>query len=270
MTREQVELDCPAALVFDAQGRLLVVAHADNRILAIQKDGHVVTVAGHGPPGTATDDGDLGGDGGPAREATLQEPVEMAFDSGGDLYFSDRDNHAVRRIDTHGIITTVAGTGDPGYRGDGGPATKARIERPQGLVVTADGTLYFSDGDNAYVRRVDPAGTITTIAGKGTKNPIDPETLLLDAHGGLLVSDTSSIRRMTTGGRLTTIAGKPNPDAQGDEPCTGIGGRATDAVLTPSSLAVGPHGDVFIGTNTCGVLRLGSDGVLSQYVPAAS
>ena len=228
----------------------------------------MVTVVGGGPPGTASDDGDLGGDGGPATKATLQEPIELAFDTKGNLYIADRDNHAVRKVDTHGVIATVAGTGDPGYTGDGGPATKAKLYRPQGIAVTADGTLYISDGDNTYVRKVDPHGTISTIAGKGTKQPIDPEEMLLDANGHVIVSDTSSVRRMSPTGLLTTIAGRENPDATGSEACTGIGGPATKAVITPSGLAVGPGGDLFIATNTCGVLRLGSNGILSQYVPA--
>jgi serine/threonine-protein kinase len=266
--RTEVELDCPAGLMFQPSGVFLVVAHADNRIVAIHTDGTVHTVVGNGPPGTASDDGTLAGDGGPAVKATLQEPTEIVRGRSGDYYFSDRDNHAVRRVDRNGVITTVAGTGDPGYSGDGGPATKAKVSRPGSLVVTPDGVLYFTDGDGTYLRKVDTKGIVSTIAGEGTAHPIGPQTLALDVAGHLVVGDTSSVRRLSPGGTLTTIAGQPNPAAQGDEKCSGIGGPATQAVITPVGLAYGPGGALYIATNTCGVLRLGSDGLLTQYIPA--
>jgi sugar lactone lactonase YvrE len=266
--RTEVELDCPAGLAFEPSGVLLVVAHADNRIVAIQPDGTVRTVVGDGPPGTASDDGTLAGDGGPAVKATLQEPTELVLGHSGDFYFADRDNHAVRRVDRNGVITTEAGTGNPGYSGDGGPARKARIQRPGSPVVTPDGDLYFTDGEGTYLRRVDKKGIISTIAGQGTAHRIDPQALALDPSGHLVVSDTSSVRRLSPTGTLTTIAGTPNADAQGNEACTGIGGPASHAVITPVGLAYGPGGALFIATNTCGVLRLGPDGILTQYIPA--
>ena len=266
--RTSVQLDCPAGLAVDDAGRLLVAAHADNLVMAIGSDGRMVTVVGMGPPGTLTDDGALVGDGGPATGAQLQEPTQLAFDGQGNLYIADRDNHAVRRVDTQGVITTVAGTGDPGFGGDHGPATDAKLFRPQGVAVTPDGSLYISDGDNARLRKVDRHGVITTIAGKGTKLPIDPEQLLVDSEGLLIVADTSSVRRLSPAGVLTTIAGRPNADATGAEPCSGIGGPATKAVITPVGLAIGPGGELFMSTQTCGVLRLASDGTLRQYVAA--
>jgi streptogramin lyase len=266
--RTEEELDCPAGIMFQPSGVFLVVAHADNRIVAIQPDGTVRTVVGNGPPGTASDDGNLAGDGGPAVKATLQEPTEIVLGRSGDYYFSDRDNHAVRRVDRNGVITTVAGTGDPGYSGDGGPARKAQVSRPGSLVVTPDGVLFFTDGDGTYLRKVDTKGVISTIAGEGTARRIGPQVLALDPAGQLVVSDVSSVRRLSANGTVTTIAGKPDPAAQGNETCTGIGGPATNAVITPVGLAYGPGGALFIATNTCGVLRLGPDGILTQYIPA--
>ena len=266
--RTSVQLDCPAGLAIDRSGRLLVAAHADNLVMAVESDGRMVTVVGMGPPGTLTDDGALVGDGGPATSAQLQEPTELAFDGRGDLYIADRDNHAVRRVDAGGVITTVAGTGDPGFSGDHGPATEAKLARPLSVAVTPDGSLYVSDSDNGRLRRVDPHGIITTVAGKGTKQPVDPGSLLVDSEHRLIVADPSSVRRLSAEGVLVTIAGKPNPDATGEERCRGIGGPAREAVITPTGLAVGPGGDLFIATATCGVLRLASDGTLQQYVAA--
>ena len=113
---------------------------------------------------------DYGGDGGPATSSYLNNPVALLLDAAGNLYISDSGNNAIRMVTPSGIITTFAGdgTGNAGYSGDKGPATKALLSDPKGLAMDSYGNLYIADHDNSVIRRVDPAGTITTIAGNHT------------------------------------------------------------------------------------------------------
>ena len=122
----------------------------------------ITTAVGTGEKGFA-------GDGGPASEALLNGPFDVCFDRAGNLYFSDTFNNRIRRVDAaSGIITTVAGNGDKAYSGDDGPATKAALNEPYGIVIDHDGTLFIADRLNRRVRRVDAAtGIITTLAGTG-------------------------------------------------------------------------------------------------------
>jgi sugar lactone lactonase YvrE len=122
----------------------------------------ITTAVGTGEKGFA-------GDGGPAGKALLNGPFEVCFDRAGNLYFSDTFNNRIRRVDaTTGLITTVAGNGEKGYSGDGGPAIAAALNEPYGVVVDRDGNLYIADRLNRRVRRIDAAsGVITTLAGTG-------------------------------------------------------------------------------------------------------
>jgi DNA-binding beta-propeller fold protein YncE len=124
----------------------------------------VTTVAGNGAAGYA-------GDGGPAASAMLNNPFDVAFDAAGSLVFSDTYNHCIRRIGARtGTIETVAGCGEAGYSGDGGPGPKARFNQPYGVAVGRDGAIYTADRLNAVVRRIDGAtGVVSTFAGTGTK-----------------------------------------------------------------------------------------------------
>jgi len=122
----------------------------------------ITTAVGTGEKGFA-------GDGGPAEKALLNGPFDVCFDRAGNLYFSDTFNNRIRRVDAaSGIITTIAGTGDKGYSGDGGPAIAAALNEPYGIVIDHDGTLFVADRLNRRVRRIDAAtGVITTLAGTG-------------------------------------------------------------------------------------------------------
>ena len=106
----------------------------------------------------------------PATDATLNNPFDVVFDTGGNLVFSDTFNHCIRRVDAKtGIIETVAGTGEAGYSGDGGPALQASFNQPYGLAIGLDGAIYAADRHNAAVRRIDGAtGIVTTFAGNGS------------------------------------------------------------------------------------------------------
>lgn len=119
------------------------------------------------PPGTITTAvgtgvGGYDGDGGPASSAELNWPRNMAIDPRGNLYIADTNNHRIRMVSPDGIITTVVGTGEPGYDGDDGPADRARLNAPRDVEVAADGTLYIADTGNHCVRKVTPEGIITT------------------------------------------------------------------------------------------------------------
>lgn len=122
--------------------------------------GDINTLAGNNALGAA-----YTGDGGPATGSTMNNPVAVLLDPAGNLYVTDNGNNVVRRIDTQGIITTVAGNGIAGFAGDGGPALQASLNSPKGLALDANGNLYIADTVNSVIRMVEPDGVITTIAG---------------------------------------------------------------------------------------------------------
>ncbi len=163
--RPAVSVSLAAGIAVDSSGNFLLVDTAGNRIRRIGADGTVTTVVGTGKRGYA-------GDGGPALKAQLSDPKAIALDSMGNLYVADSSNNRVRRIDSSGIIETVAGTGTKGYSGDGGPALKARLSGPTGIAVDGRGTIYLYDSGNNCVRRIDAAGIITTVAIGKPDDPI--------------------------------------------------------------------------------------------------
>ena len=207
--------------------------------------GKLTTLAGTGRPGYS-------GDGGPARKAELFDPAGVAVDGKGNVYVADYDNQRVRKISAKGIITTVAGTGKAGFSGDGGPARKAQLNLPADVAVDDHGNLYIADFRNFRVRKVTPAGIITTIAGNGafgnadgqaTKVPLEsPFGVAVDRRGIVYVTVGQSVRAIT-GSKSTRIAGSlayHNPFVVGD------GGAALLSDLqTPAGIAVSPTGTVY-------------------------
>ncbi|MCA9713618.1 MAG: hypothetical protein KC468_02875 [Myxococcales bacterium] len=173
-----------------------------NRVRLIQR-GVITTVAGTGEAAYS-------GDGGPGQAAALQWPTALELGPAGALYIADTFNHVVRRLEPDGAITTVVGTGVVGAEGDGGPATGAQLNQPFGLALDDDGTLYIGDRGNFKIRRVDPGGTIETIAGVGVEGLEGDGGPALEASfgfvarvaldgDGLLVADqsNSTVRRIT-------------------------------------------------------------------------
>jgi sugar lactone lactonase YvrE len=237
-----------AAAMLAAALLALVVASAG----AINATQAIATVAGTGTAGFA-------GDGGPAVAAQLDSPTGLDVDPPGGataanpgLYIVDRQNHRIRRVDTLGVITTVAGTGAPGFTGDGGPAAQAQLNEPAGIALDADGNLYIADTGNHRVRRVDTAGIITTIAGTGSPGfagdggPAalaqlnQPTAVVADGNAKLYVADTGNHRVRTIslgGGPIATVAGTGAAGFSGD------GGPGTGAQLNaPSGLAYDAEG----------------------------
>jgi sugar lactone lactonase YvrE len=152
----RAKLSDPENIVVDARGRVFFTDQINERVRMIDVDGTITTVAGTGEAGDT-------GDGGPATDATLNSPYGLAIDAAGNLYVADSKGARVREIARDGTITTVAGTGVPGYSGDGGRATQAQLSQPSSLAVDASGDLFIGDSGNRDVRIVDPQGVITTV-----------------------------------------------------------------------------------------------------------
>jgi trimeric autotransporter adhesin len=152
------ELSAPSGVAVDWQGDVYIADGGNFRVREVAPVGTISTVAGNGTSG-------FSGDGGRATAAGVN-PIAVAVDAKANLYISDYGNNRVRKVDSAGIITTVAGNGRQGFSGDGGRATAARLNDPRGLAVDSHGNLYIADSRNNRVRKVSPAGKITTVAGK--------------------------------------------------------------------------------------------------------
>ena len=161
------QVNNPYGVVIGPDGALYFCDLDNQRIRRLNlATGTTTTIAGNGERG-------YGGDGGPATDAMLNMPHEIQFDARGDLYIVERDNHAVRKVDMQtGIISTVAGTGEAGFSGDGGPAAAAQLRAPHSIVFASDGRLLICDIGNHRMRRVDlETGLIETFAGTGEREP---------------------------------------------------------------------------------------------------
>jgi uncharacterized protein (TIGR03437 family) len=228
----------------------------------------ISTVAGNGRAGYS-------GDGGPATNAAISDPRGVITDPAGNVYFCDRGNNAVRKIDTAGIITTVAGTGVAGYNGDNIPGTQAKLNSPWRVTIDPAGNLYIADSGNDRIRKLAPNGIITSVAGTGkagysgdggpaTSATLNfPEQAELDAYGNLYIADSGNnvVRRIGTNGVITTVAGNgfgAIEDNNNDElgGYAGDGGPATKAELSgPVSLAIDPSDNLWISDQGNNVVR---------------
>jgi|GEM_PF-2586680 len=207
----KAKLSVTAAVASTEDGIFYIADQKNNRIRRVA-GGVITTVAGNGRPG-------FSGDGGPATEASLNEPQGVAVTPDGTLYISDTGNHRIRKIDAAGIISTLAGNGEDRFSGEDEPAGGASLNYPKGLTVAADGTVYVADTRNNRVRRIDTGGTITTVAGngeagfggdggQGPRASLDaPQAVALAADGALYIADTGNKRiRRVTAGTIATVA----------------------------------------------------------------
>ncbi len=225
-------LNGPRGVFVDGSGNIYIGDWLHHRIRKVDASGIISTVAGNG---TAA----FSGDGGPATSASLNSPFGVFVDGSGNIYIVDRTNHRIRKVDTSGIITTVAGSSTFGFSGDGGPATNARLRNPQGVSVDGLGNIYIADSSNNRIRKVDTSGIITTVAGNSTSGfsgdggPATsaslktPSGVFVDGSGNFYIADQLNhrIRKVDTSGIISTVAGKGTSTFSGD------GGPATSASL---------------------------------------
>ncbi len=256
-TATKTDLDSPRGVAVDGAGDLFIADTYNHRIRKVDTNGIIATVAGNGSLGYY-------GDGGLATGTGLAYPFGVAVDGAGNLFIADTYNHRIRKVDTNGIITTIAGIGVAGYRGDAAAATNAELQDPEGLALDRAGNLFIADTYNHRIRKVDTNGIITTIAGNGaagysgdgsaaTNAQLSyPGGVTVDGAGNLFIADSSNgrIRKVDTNGIITTVAGNGNPGSSGD------GSSATEAELyLPSGVAVDGAGNLFIADDYNHLIR---------------
>ncbi|PWU06152.1 MAG: hypothetical protein C5B51_12970 [Terriglobia bacterium] len=229
-------LNYPYGLAVDLAGNVYVADLGNFRVRRIGLDGIINTEAGNGKKGSA-------GDGGPALNAPLMTPRNLAVDAGGNLFIAEFDGHRVRKVTPDGKMSTVAGTGVAGFRGDGGLATGAQLGYPAGLAVDRYGAIYIADSQNQRIRKVGPGGTIVTVlGGSAATTLLTPTSLALDTAGTIYVADRSDIvRAYTASGTWSNVAGTGIAGFSGD------GGPASAAKLAAAhDLAVDTVGNLYI------------------------
>jgi RHS repeat-associated protein len=266
----QASLRHPAGLAADGAGNIYVADQMNNRIRKIDTNGIITTIAGDGQAG-------FSGDGGQATQAELHNPAGLAADGAGNIYVADQMNNRIRKIDTNGIITTIAGDGQAGFSGDGGQAAQAELNMPSAVATDSYGNVYIADSNNNRVRKADPAGIIYTIAGDGQTgysgdgsqaehaSLYHPSGVAADSAGDIYIADqlNNRIRKVDRGGVISTIVG--NGKNCGLTGCQlGDGGQALQASLNgPTGVAVDGSGDIFIAdTSVSRIRRVDPTGVI--------
>jgi trimeric autotransporter adhesin len=280
----QAQLNRPESVAIDSSGNIFI-ADTDNGVIreVVASSGLIQTVAGSASLGAG-----YSGDGGPATQAQLNDPYGLFVDASGNIFIADTDNCAIREV-TGGTISTIAGT--PGasspcaYAGDGGAATAAQLDEPQGVFVDSAGNIFIADTDNTVIRAVNPgtqpvtiatvvigAGNIQTVAGANydtsdgsacqttgdggvatSADLCDPEGVFVDSSENIFIADTSNfaIREVVPAGTISTVAG-----TLGTAGYTGDGSAATTATLNyPAAVSVDGSGDIFIADTDNYVVR---------------
>ena len=264
-------LIAPSGVAIGPDGSVYFADIMSSYVFRLDSDGTLVTVAGRKQAATSNEGS--AGDGGPALNAYLFDPVGIAFDRSGNLFIADAGGNRIRRVDRRGNITTVAGSGPATYgigefAGDGGPATKARLAYPAGMAFDPAGDLYVADNANRKIRRIDTQGIISTVdmsAWSGAAQ-FAPTSLVFDPAGNLYVSGSDSLRpancqivRITPQGEVSVIAGTGTCGYNGD------GGDATAAQLdAPRGLALDSLGNLYVAdANNHRVRRIDTKGIIT-------
>jgi len=269
----------PIGIAADPWGNIYFCDNTNYWVDQINTSGIITKVAGSIPG--------FGGDGGPATNARLGEIYGMAADDAGNIYICDASNHRVRKVNTAGIITTIAGNGTPGFGGDNGPAANANLNRPTGVFVTYTGYIYIADYGNHRIRKVSPDGIITTVAGTGSPGYngdnipatsaelFHPIGVIVDTFENIYIADMDNARIRKVVNVLSFTGG----DFQGFNVCENSTPRPIDSLLAirdvyPGntdtwSLQTAPvHGTAYVGyaaTSTGGIIM--PSGL--TYTPAA-
>jgi hypothetical protein len=266
----------PTSVDFDGAGNMFIADFRNNRIRKVSSAGIITTVAGNGTnSGYPYYTGTYSGDGGVAIAAGLNQPTDAAVDGAGNVYICDAGNYRVRKVSSTGITITVAGNGTMGFSGDGGAATSASITA-NAICLDAAGNLYISG--QFYVRKVNSAGVISTIAGNGgpgysgdggpaTAASITPSGLDIDGAGNIYIADFGNrvIRKINALGIISTVAGDGTTGYSGD------GGAATLAkIFQASDVKVDASGNLYINDGGNQVIRkVSSSGIISTVAGTA-
>ena len=267
------QLNAPTGVAVDSRGDVFIADAGDEEIRKVAPGGTITRLAGTGAecanPGAC-------GDGGPALSAVLASPDGVALGPGGDLYIADARDHEIRRIDSHGAITTVAGNGSQCSAapacGDGGPATAAQLNYPESLAFDAHGAMVIADNGDNEIRRVS-GGQITRVAGTGTAcasaprcgdggsavtaTLSAPEGVAVDRSGAVYIADwgDNEVRVVSRHGTISRLAG--NGTACAVAPACGDTGAASAAQLgAPQGLAVDAGANVYVGDTFDNEVRL--------------
>ena len=261
------QVGAPQGMAMDSAGNLYIADCGYGMVRKVSPAGIISTVAGTGGSGYS-------GDGGPAISARLSFPIAVTLDASGNLYIADSRNNRIRMVTPAGVISTVAGTGVASYSGDGGPATSAALNNPEGVLADSAGNVYIADSRNSRVRKIAPNGIISTIAGNGTDaypsdgvpatntSLVSPAGMALDATGNLYVAQESwsRIRKINTAGIISTVAGSNSTNG-----FSGDGGPAASASLyDPRDVAMDAAGSLYIADSQNNRIRkVTPDGTIS-------
>ena len=249
------ELDGPIDVAIDHHGNVYIADANNNCIRKVTPTDTIITIAGTGIAG-------YNGDGISATSAQLNLPYGVTVDSIGNIYIADGQNHRIRKVDTAGIIHTIAGTGVAGFSPDGSRADTAKLDSLGSIRITKTGTIYFAD--NVRIRKIDTAGIITTIAGIGiigysgdsgiaTNAEIGGGAIAIDSAGNLYIADESAnrIRKVSTTGIIYTVAGNGTDGYYGDN-----GNPLLAELRDEQGVAVSNSGDIYIGDTYNSRIRL--------------
>ncbi len=267
------ELYNPTGVAVDKTGNIYVADQDNNIIRKINTSGTISTIAGNHSFGHG-----YSGDGSPATGAQLYLPSAAAVDASGNVYIADLNNNVIRKVNTSGIISTIAGNFSygAGYSGDGGAATAAELDAPTGVAVDASGNVYVADETNNVIRKINTSGIISTYAGNhkggysgdgGAATAAElylPDGIGFDGSGNLYIADNNNYvtRKVNTLGIISTVAGNHSygPGYTGD------GGAATSAELGfPLGVCADASGNFYVGDENNGVRKVNTSGIISTY-----
>ena len=259
----RAKLTEPTGVAVDAAGNIYIADRHNHRVRKVDTSGTISTFAG---TSVGTRDYGFNGDGGPADRALLAFPEGVVVDVVGNVYIADTDNHRIRMVDTAGIIHTIAGSGERGFGGDGGPAIRALLSEPSGVVVDSVGNVYIADTDNHRIRKVDASGIIHTIAGTGEggfsgdgglaieSDLFRPLDVAVDAVGNIYIADFTRISKVDISGRIRTFGGTGRVETGGN-------------VFAPRGVAVDAVGNVyFTNPSLPGIRKVDVSGAISTVV----
>lgn len=266
-----LNVSSPTHITLDTEGNIYFSTN-NHRVFKADPSGYVTTIAGNGNARFA-------GDGGPAAEASLDTPLGLSIDTNGSLYIADRSNHRIRKVNALGLISTVVGA-NSGVLGDGGSAENALVSFPSDVFVTSDGYLYITDSGHHRIRRIDPLGTITTVAGNGQRGNAgdgdlatnamlnNPTGIYVDAMKNIYFVDAGNytIRKVDASGRITTFAG------------TGSRGNPSDGVPATESRLRNPQdvygdisGNIYVSDGSGDrILKIAKDGLIYFFAGTGS